>query len=189
VEAALAGLQGGQEQLPPVFSAKKVGGEAAHRRARRGESVELPPARVTVHEIELTRFELPLVGFRVRCSSGTYVRALARDLGEALSVGAHLIELRRTSVGGFDVADAVRMEELGDQAAVAAAAIEPLDALAHLPRLVADDAQAALLEHGRSVEGIDETLDGLVAVAHAGSLLAIGESRRGVLRPRKVFLG
>lgn len=187
IEEVLAGLRGPMEQVPPAFSAKKVRGEAAHRRVRRGERVELAPASVTVHALELTSLDLPLVGLRVRCSTGTYVRALARDLGEALGVGAHLVGLRRTAVGGFDVQDAIGSADLDDAAAVAAAAIEPLDALAHLPTLVADDAQAISLGQGRAVEVVDEAPQGLVAVAHAGMLLAVGESASGVLKPRKVF--
>ncbi|HUF76694.1 MAG TPA: tRNA pseudouridine(55) synthase TruB [Longimicrobiales bacterium] len=187
IEAALARFEGRIDQVPPAFSAKKVRGEAAHRRARRGETVLLAPASVAVHELELTSLELPLVGFRMRCSSGTYVRALARDVGAELGVGAHLVALRRTAIGTFGVEGALPVDRLEDGAALAAAAIEPLEALAHLPRLVADDAEAALLSQGRPLEGVDESLDGLVAVAHDGALLAVGESAGGVLRPRKVF--
>ena len=187
IESALARLEGRIEQVPPTFSAKKVRGESAHRRARRGETVVLAPSSVTVHEIALTKLELPLVGFRVRCSSGTYVRALARDLGEALGVGAHLVALRRTAIGGFGVEAALAFDHLEDQAALAAAAVGPLEALAHLPRLVADDAEAAMLSQGRTLEGRDADPEGLVAVAHDGALLAVAESAGGVLRPRKVF--
>ena len=187
VEAALATLRGRLEQVPPAYSAKKVRGTAAHRLARQGEAVELAAAAVTVHAIDLTSLELPLVGFRVRCSSGTYVRALARDLGASLGVGAHLVRLRRTSIGGFGLAGAVPPDRLDDAAAVAAATIEPLEALRHLPTLTADDDEAGLLSQGRPLEGIDEGLEGLVAVAHAGALLAVAESGGGVLRPRKVF--
>ena len=187
VEAALARFEGRIAQVPPAFSAKKVRGESAHRRARRGETVVLAPSTVTVHEIELTSLDVPLLGFRVRCSSGTYVRALARDVGEELGVGAHLVALRRTAIGAFDVDRSVPLDRLQEDTRLAAAAISPLEALAHLPRLVADDAEAALLSQGRPLEGVDAGLDGLVAVAHDGALLAIGESDGRVLRPRKVF--
>ena len=99
VRAALDELTGSISQTPPAFSAKKVKGEAAHRLARRGEAPELEPVTVTIHELELLDLDLPRVRFRVRCSSGTYVRAIARDVGEALGVGAHLTELRRTGIG------------------------------------------------------------------------------------------
>ena len=187
VEAALGSLRGRLEQVPPAYSAKKIRGKAAHRLARQGEAVELAPAAVTVHAIELASLDLPLVGFRVRCSSGTYVRALARDLGAMLGVGAHLVRLRRTSIGGFGLAGALTPDRLDDEAAVAAASIEPLEALRHLPTLVADDDEAGLLSQGRPLQRFDEGLDGLVAVAHAGALLAVAESSGGVLRPRKVF--
>ena len=187
IEEALAGLRGPIEQIPPAFSAKKVRGEAAHRRVRRGESVELGPASVTVHALELMSLELPLVGLRVRCSTGTYVRALARDLGETLGVGAHLVGLRRRAVGAFGVETAIGLDDLDDAEVVSRAAIEPLDALAHLPSFVADDTEAIRLRQGRAVDVVDGALEGLVAVAHGGELLAVGESAGGVLRPRKVF--
>jgi tRNA pseudouridine55 synthase len=186
IEEALDTLRGGLQQVPPAFSAKKVGGEAAHYKARRGEQVELAPVSVTVHALELTSLHLPLVGLRVRCSSGTYVRALARDLGEALGVGAHLVALRRTAIGTFGVESAIGLDDLDDHGVVRAAAIEPLDALAHLPTYTADAAEADRLQHGRALE-VDGAPQGMVAVAHAGALLAIGESEGGVLRSCKVF--
>jgi tRNA pseudouridine55 synthase len=130
---------------------------------------------------------LPLLGLRVRCSTGTYVRALARDLGETLGVGAHLVGLRRTAVGAFGVETAIGLDDLDDAEVVSRAAIEPLDALAHLPSFVADDTEAIRLRQGRAVDVVDGALEGLVAVAHGGELLAVGESAGGVLRPRKVF--
>jgi tRNA pseudouridine55 synthase len=187
IEEVLAAMRGEVEQLPPAFSAKKVRGEAAHRRVRRGERVELAPARVTIHTLELTSLELPHVAFSVRCSSGTYVRALARDLGEALGVGAHLVGLRRTAIGAFRVEDAVRLNELGDVERVGRAVIDPLEALAHLPKLAVDEAGATRLKQGRPVEDVSSAAEGLVAVAHDGALLAVGESGGGVLKPKKVF--
>jgi len=187
VDAALEGLRGDILQRPPRFSAKKVGGVAAHRRARRGEEVRLESVPVTVHELVMTSFEPPEVGLRVRCSSGTYVRSLARDLGEALGVGAHLTSLRRTAVGDFDVAEAMAPDDLTDEARVAEAWIDPLRALGHLPRVDVDGAAAADLGHGRAVpvEGIAD--GGPAAAAHAGTLVAVGEVRDATFRPRKVF--
>jgi len=187
VEEALHRFRGHQDQTPPAFSAKKVAGEAAHRRARRGETVVLAASPVTVHSLAVTSFEPPLVGFRVRCSSGTYVRALARDVGAELGVGAHLVGLRRTEIGGFGVTQAIGVGELADGDAVARAAIQPLDAVAHLPMLCADADQAAMLTQGRPVPIYEGAPDGLVAVSHGGALLAVGESGSGVLKPRKVF--
>jgi tRNA pseudouridine55 synthase len=187
VDAALDGLRGDILQRPPRFSAKKVEGEAAHRRARRGEDLRLDSVPVTVHELVLTSFEPPEVGVRVRCSSGTYVRSLARDLGDALGVGAHLTRLRRTAVGAFDVADALAPDDLGDEARVGGAWIDPLRALGHMPRVDVDGAAAADLGHGRAVpvEGIAD--GGPAAAAHGGTLVAVGMVRDATFRPRKVF--
>jgi tRNA pseudouridine55 synthase len=201
---ALGDLRGQIEQVPPQFSAKKVAGEAMHRRARRGERVDLPAVRVTVHELELLTVEPPLVRLGVRCSSGTYVRAIARDLGEALGVGAHLNELRRTSVGRFDVADAIRMDALDDDEAVRAARVEPLAALEHLPTVEIEADAVTRLFNGQRISVGQGALRGarpagadgapgeaespvLVTVSRDADLLAIGELEAGVVKPRKVF--
>jgi tRNA pseudouridine55 synthase len=187
IERALLAFHGVVEQVPPSFSAKKVGGEAAYRRARRGEAVQLAPVSVAIHALELTSLELPLVGLRVTCSTGTYVRALANDIGELLGVGAHLVRLRRTAIGSFCVDAALAIDQIEDRKAVADAAIAPLRTLVHLPTLVVNDDEAGRLVRGQAVRIDDESPRGLVAVSHGGSLLAIGESSGGLLRPRKVF--
>lgn len=188
IESALGKFHGEIEQVPPMYSAKKISGERAYRRARRGEHVELAPATVTIHEIKLTEVELPKVRFQVRCSSGTYVRALARDLGVTLGVGAHLKRLRRTAIGSFHVADALTADDLVDRTEVSAGLMGPLEALPHLPTLDVDEETAARLVHGQTVQLIEPVLKGTIAVAHEGGLLAIGEFRDGTLHPRKVFV-
>lgn len=192
IEASLEELRGEIRQVPPAFSAKKVDGERAYRSARAGRAVDLAPATVTVQSLELTSLDLPFASFTVTCSSGTYVRALARDLGEALGVGAHLTSLRRTAVGTWGVGDAISLHDLSRPDLVAAAAVAPLAALRHLPTVEVDEEVAARLRVGQSValSGADrpDVRDASpVAVAHAGTLLAIGETTEGVLRPRKVF--
>lgn len=188
LEEALAPLRGEILQAPPRFSAKKIGGEAAHRRVRRGESVELEPVVVTVHELSVVAFDPPDVRLRVRCSSGTYVRSLARELGEALGVGAHLTALRRTAVGAFGVDGAPTPGELRDGEVVEAAWITPLEALASLPRIELDEEGARELGHGRAVAaGPIEDADPAVA-ARQGALAAIGAVREGRFHPRKVFV-
>ncbi|HEX9886287.1 MAG TPA: tRNA pseudouridine(55) synthase TruB [Longimicrobiales bacterium] len=188
VEAALERFRGPIEQRPPAFSAKKVAGVAAHRRARRGETVHLEPVSVDIHELELEDLRLPDVLLRVLCSSGTYVRALARDLGEELGVGAHLTALRRTAVGSFRVEDAVGLAELE-------AARAPLrwvglpEALAHLPRMCVGGEEADRLTHGQRIQVTADLPEdgGPVAVIHEGRLVAVGEVDGGELCPRKVF--
>ncbi len=185
---ALAALQGPILQVPPRFSAKKVQGTAAHRRSRRGEVVELEPVPVDVYEIRDIRCALPFVTFAVRCSSGTYVRALARDLGTALGTGAHLTSLRRTAVGSLSVRDAVSPGELREEVP-RAAHLPAARALAHLPAVRVDEEDAARLACGQAVEPTLEPVpdaDPVVALER-GTLVAIGACRGGVLRPRKVF--
>ena len=108
---ALASLTGEILQTPPLFSAKKVSGTRAYELARAGEEVELRRVPVTIYELELTACELPRIAVRVRCSKGTYIRALARDIGEALQSGAHLTSLCRTRSGGFTLEKAYELDD------------------------------------------------------------------------------
>ncbi len=188
IEEALGAFRGEIEQVPPQFSAKKVDGVRMHHRARRGEHVDLQPCAVTIHSLQLLGFERPNVHFRVRCSSGTYIRAIARDLGEALGLGAHLAALRRIAVGAFRVDAAVGVARLGDEYAVDRARIDPLQALGHLRALEVDDESAARLAHGQKIRLDGDVPSGLVTVANAGTLLAVAEVDDGVLCPRKVFV-
>jgi tRNA pseudouridine55 synthase len=134
LEEALAGFRGEILQRPPAVSAVHVGGERAYARARRGELVELPPRPVTIHSLQLlgwdpaeARLEL-----EVRCSAGTYIRSLARDLGEQLGCGAALARLRRTETLGFDLSTAVNLEQLAS--GPLPPLLDPLLALSHLER-------------------------------------------------------
>ncbi|MDH5590297.1 MAG: tRNA pseudouridine(55) synthase TruB [Gemmatimonadota bacterium] len=189
LEAALATFRGRQEQIPPQYSAKKVGGEAMHRKARRGEQVELAPRPVTIHEISLSEVDLPLVEFELRCGSGTYVRSVARDLGERLGVGAHLTALRRTTVGSMSVDDAVHADALDDAEAVAAAWVPLAEALGHLPVVAVGADEVADLSHGRAVDVAVDAGEAEVAVAlHHGELVAVGGLSGRRFSPRKVLV-
>jgi tRNA pseudouridine55 synthase len=186
VERAAAALVGEIEQVPPAYSAVKVAGRRSYARARAGEEVALPPRRVVVHR--LTVVELgppgPVVDVRVEvdCSSGTYIRSLARDLGAALHVGAHLVRLRRIRIGAFDQDSAQPLPERGELLRLTGVG----DLVrAVLGELVVDAEQAAALAHGRRVpaDGPDRTVgafgpEGLVAVVAVES---------GRARPRIVF--
>ena len=114
VAEALRSLEGERLQEPPLYSAKKIDGTRAYELARAGETtqtVELRKARVNLYEIELLEYALPRIRIRVRCSKGTYIRALAREIGEALGSGAHLTSLRRIRSGGFSEEQAWQLEE------------------------------------------------------------------------------
>jgi len=110
VEELLKKMTGPQEQYPPIFSAKYIDGTRAYEKARLGEDVELKPAHIEIYDMELLDFELPVIRVRVECSKGTYIRALARDIGTALGSGGHLSSLRRTASGGFRVEECLDMD-------------------------------------------------------------------------------
>ncbi|MFH1765311.1 MAG: tRNA pseudouridine(55) synthase TruB [Gemmatimonadota bacterium] len=189
LEEALAGLRGRVSQKPPAYSAKKVRGEAAHRRVRRGESVELDPVEVEVYELKLLEMVLPEVRLGVRCSSGTYIRALARDLGRSLKVGGHLSKLRRTGIGPFSSASASSLDTLNDLEAIQASLIPPALALAHLPSIEVEMDDAARVCQGRflSIARAEFPEETPVRVLLNGELLAIAAMEGDQLRPRKVL--
>jgi tRNA pseudouridine55 synthase len=186
VAAILAAMTGDVLQRPPAYSAKKVAGERAYAAARAGRTLDLAPVPVRIDELRITAFEPPVLELDVACGSGTYIRAIARDLGAALGVGGHLTALRRTRVGDHDVASAVTLAELGDADRVSRAMIPAADALSGMPRVTLDDAQLAHIRHGRAVKAAPGD-DGTVALLAAGSLVAIGHRTGDVIRPRKVM--
>ncbi|HZU07116.1 MAG TPA: tRNA pseudouridine(55) synthase TruB [Chloroflexota bacterium] len=153
VVRALAAFVGTFEQRPPAFSALKVGGEPSYARARRGQEVQLAPRRVTVYGLALLAWQPPRVSFALRCSKGTYVRALVRDLGEALGCGAYLDGLVRWQVGPFTLAEAVSIEQFEEAVARGTwpALLWPPDqVLLDLPAVVVGAAKARYLAHGRA---------------------------------------
>ena len=103
---------GEQEQVAPIYSAKKINGERAYNFARRGENVEIKSNKITIFSFEITKIDMPTVEFKIICSKGTYIRAIARDFGKALDTGAHLSSLCRTRIGSFTLEDALSIEEI-----------------------------------------------------------------------------
>ena len=111
VEEKLKGFEGAQDQVPPDFSAKMIDGKRAYKYARQGEEIELKPNRINISEISILDFELPILKILVKCSKGTYIRALARDIGLSLNSGAYLIALQRTAIGEFKNDEAMDIED------------------------------------------------------------------------------
>jgi len=183
VRSALSSLVGEIDQVPSSVSAVKVDGRRAYARVRAGEEVELSARRVTIHAIDVVSLDLPDVRVVVHCSSGTYVRAIARDLGAALSVGGHLTALRRTAVGPFTLADARSIDELTESFTITPIADA---ARASFPALDLDDAQAADVRVGRR---LDLALDTTTALfAPDGEFLALyREGEDGRARAVAVF--
>ena len=112
VQAAINGFLGDQYQTPPMYSAIKIDGVPLYKSARKGEEVEREPRFIRVMSWEITRFALPHIDFKLRCTKGTYVRTLAHDLGQKLGCGAHLAALRRTATANFNVAQALTLDQL-----------------------------------------------------------------------------
>jgi tRNA pseudouridine55 synthase len=191
VAAALEAQVGAIQQVPPAYSAKKVGGERMYAAARRGEDVARAAVPVTIHAIRVLRIDLPDVEFEVTCGSGTYIRAIARDVGDALGVGGHLRALRRTASGSYVVEGAVPLDRLEDTESVGAAILSPAAAVSHLPAVRLDEAALVDFGHGRPVPAADELPAGVpVALLDAaGALVGIGERDGARVRPRKVLLG
>lgn len=176
IAAALPAFRGGIHQRVPPYSAVKRGGRPLYERARRGEVIDLPERAVTIHALDLMTYEPPLLTLRVACSSGTYIRSLAHDLGEALGCGGHVVALRRTAVGRFTLADSVEPDSLTPEN-IAEHLLPPEVAVSHLPRATFSDEDAIRLGHGQRVPaprdvfegdtaafGLDERFLGIVAV-------------------------
>jgi tRNA pseudouridine55 synthase len=179
LEAALAALTGEIEQVPPMVSAIKVGGERLYRKARRGEEVERPRRRVRVHEIALLAFSpgrRARARIRVRCSPGTYVRTIAHDLGAALGVGGHVAALRRLRVGPFLLEGAVPPERISPEA------LRPmLAALEGYPVREVSETEARAVAAGRPLPALG--VAGPHAIVGPTGLVAVAEDRDGFARP------
>ncbi len=181
--AALERFAGEIEQVPPMTSAVRVGGERLYARARRGEEVERSPRRVTIHRLELVAYEPPRATLDVTCSGGTYIRTLIHDLGRVLGCGAHMASLVRTEAGGFSLADAVALDD------VRPSALRPaIDAVGHLPRIELGPADAGAVAHGRPLPAPgDVAEDQAVAVTAGGALVAVCRRRGSRLQPERVL--
>jgi tRNA pseudouridine55 synthase len=183
VSEALRSFLGPGRQRPPAFSAKRQGGERSYTKARRGEAVVLAEADIVVHAVELVGYEFPELRFRATVSAGTYLRALARDLGERLGTRAHLRALRRESIGPLSVEQAVPLERI-DQTAL----LPPLAVLGHLPRVEVTEREASSLSYGRPIERSRAEDSGrAVALTSDGRLIAVARWVDHLLHPEVVL--
>jgi len=179
------------EQLPPPFSAKKVNGVPAYKLARRQQEVQLAPVSVTVHELELHLLPHARVSLRARVSSGTYIRSIANDLGQALGCGAHLESLRRTAHGEFTLADSHTLEALPEGAPkdFSQFFLHPRKLLPQIPSVTANEDQIALIRHGRAVNLAEMSKSQYVKVfAGQTELIAIAARVAGTLFHPKIVL-
>lgn len=185
LQGALGRFSGDIEQVPPMVSAVRVGGERLYAKARRGEEVERAARRVTIYELSLLGFDQDretVAVLDVTCSGGTYIRTLSHDLGEALGCGAHLRSLRRTAAGGFTLEEAVPLEEVSSDV------LKPLaEVVRDLPPTEVSAEDAALVANGRPLFFEDGVEEGAVtAVLSAGELLGVYRRAGRRLVPERV---
>ncbi|HEY0995176.1 MAG TPA: tRNA pseudouridine(55) synthase TruB [Gemmatimonadaceae bacterium] len=184
IEAALPRLTGTIAQRPPAYSAKQVAGVRAYDAARAGEPLELAPAQVEVHRWEILGWAPPDLRVRITCGGGTYIRALARDLGALTGSAAHLVALRRLRSGAFDVSDAVPAGALDAESAV-----RPLrDAVPALLPVHLDAGAAARVRHGNPVAAPGAEPGPAALLDDSGELLAIAEREGERWCPRTVLV-
>lgn len=193
VEAALQRFEGAIEQIPPLHSAIKIGGKKLYEHARRGIVIDVPARSVTVHRIVLLSWNAPVAMVFIECSKGTYIRSIARDLGEALGVPAYLSNLVRLASGPFDLSESWSLMEIAELDLIAewaSIAVHP-DAAAHdLAAIIASD-----IEHGDWRQGRTISVDGFVPAgdvrvyAPSGDWIGMGriEAGESVVRPVRVI--
>jgi len=188
IAAALAAFRGPIRQCVPAFSAVKRGGQPLYKSARGGQAPDdLPERDVTIHALDLLAYAPPLLTLRVACSSGTYIRSLAHDLGTALGSGGHVVALRRTAVGHFTLAQAVHLDTLTADN-LAGYLLPPEAAVAHLPRLDVSESEAMRLSLGQRLPAPVDTPAGNVAAFGPGKrFLGVVEVDGELIRPRKML--
>ena len=199
ITAALPNFHGTIQQIPPKFSAIKIKGERAYDKAREGEEFEVPPREVRIDRLELVTHDpaTATAVFEADCGKGTYVRAIARDIGRATGACGHVTALRRTRVGPFTELGAFSLEKLETLSHKPEQRVAPLEsllpveaALDDIPALSIGNDDASRLRQGRSVliRGRDApTQTGPVYAMSRGKLVAVGEIAHGELRPQRVF--
>ena len=183
---ALTALVGEQMQVPPMYSAIKIGGKKLYELARAGKEAERPARKITIFETELLDFTGEHATFRVRCSKGTYVRSICRDLGEQLGCGGCMDSLRRIRAGAYTEADTVTLEQL-QQSSDPWALLRPVDTLfADLPAVTVDAAQSARIYNGSPV-AMQQPEGRYRVYGPDGVFLMVGSQENGMLKTVKSF--
>ena len=181
VQKVMQRFVGTIDQVPPPFSAKKIGGVPSYKMARANQQVQIAPARVEIQKFDLIASEPPYATFRAVCSAGTYVRSLVHDLGRELGCGAHLTALRRTRSGDFLIENAVKLQQIAEESII------PMDRLlTSWPRIEVSGADEAKVIHGNEIRG-----DSPGAFARIfnkkGDFIALASVQSGWVRPRLVL--
>ena len=185
-------FRGEMDQLPPIFSAKKINGVAAHKLARAGAEVSVKPARITIHNFELTFLDADTAAFTISVSAGGYVRSIAHEMGQLAGCGAHLSSLRRIQAGAFSLKQAITLDRLKSASPTELEAMlpHPRTLLPEMPSVTVDDQLAGRLRNGMQVNLPDFSSAPLIKIFTAPTeLLAIGRRIAGTLMQPIVVLG
>lgn len=188
IESALEIFRGPIEQVPPIYSALKVDGQPMYKLARAGKDVERKPRPVTIYELDLLDWTPPNLQLRVVCSTGTYIRSLAYDIGETLGCGGHITVLRRTAVGEFNSSDAISLEDLAAQ--VSQDVFFATDqAVINFPRIDANEAETQALLMGQFIPCLTDEPEASLARVYnpTGEFFGILLRQGEVWRPKKMF--
>ena len=191
---AMSQWVGNVKQTPPKFSAINIQGKRAHQLARKGVEFEVPEREVNIHQLRLLRFEFPEITMAIDCGTGTYIRTLGDDIAQSLGSGAVMTRLVRTSVGPFQLANCLSLEQLVDIDAVSAYLCSPTTLLGELPQVVLNEVECRQIRNGIPL-AVRPPFDGLqttyerpaAAVDEAGEIVAILERGGSQLRSRRVF--
>ncbi|MEO7539086.1 MAG: tRNA pseudouridine(55) synthase TruB [Pyrinomonadaceae bacterium] len=190
-------FRGEIEQVPPMYSAKKVDGKKLYEHARKGEMIERKPIRITIFELELVNSSLrtlpSALRVRVLCSAGTYIRTLAEDIGRKVGVGAHLDELKRTRAGKFTIDMALTLEQLEALTTPSSALLPMSEAVSHLPQFVLEDDRVAKTRNGMSTRVYDAAFadqEVLQMVTATNEMVAIGfyNAAENTVQPKVVLI-
>ena len=180
-------------QKPPLYSAIKKSGVRLYKLARAGTHVEIEPREVEIYNIEIKKFCLPFLEITAEVSPGTYIRSLARDIGNTLSCGAHISQLRRIKDGNITINMCTKLDELlkmNLEKVIKSRSFIPMnEALSDIPTINIDEAGMKQIKNGISVEILDETIsEGLFQVKYEGTLVAVGRLKDGIFKPNKVLM-
>jgi len=186
VQVSVNKFLGEIEQIPPRYSAIKIQGKRAYKRAREGENVVMPSRKVQIHTIDLIAYEYPYITLKVYCGSGTYIRSLARDIGEDLGVGGYVVDLRRTKVGDFSIEHAATME---DATALDMLSLE--DVLQQYPRIDLEKQHLLKICHGQKIsfpEAVEQEHTSTTFLWIENRVVAIAKIGNGFVASRKLLI-
>ena len=189
IEKALGNFRGDIEQLPPIYSAIKVGGKKLYEYARQGEEVKIEPRMVNIKELKILNFDenSRQLELYIACSKGTYIRSIANDLGEMLGTYGHLIKLVRVKAGDFMINESAKLEELGTKEQVEKHLIYPLEYLDY-PKYELTDDEFEKVSHGNSINPIKQLSEGIIILTKNGQLSAVAKNGSGIIKSEKVFI-